>query len=127
MGVQCYDNSKIKLNEKENKIVKIKVPSTNLVKLIKSKYIFEQILSFLKMEEILNLIIYNKYLQKYLDINIDNYKKISGKYKIGEKNGKGKEYTYNYYNGKKEGLIFEGEYLNGKRMEKEKNIIKMVN
>jgi len=112
MGVQCYGYSKRKLNEKENKIVKIKVPSINLLKLIKSKYIVEQILSFLKLEKILNLLIYNKYLQKYLDINIDNYKKISGIYKIREKNGKGKEYSYNC---KKEELIFEGEYLNGKK------------
>ena len=61
-----------------------------------------------------------------------------------EKKGKGKEYNYNrelifegeYLNGKKwngQGkeydygkLKFEGEYLNGKKMEKEKNII-MVN
>ena len=38
-----------------------------------------------------------------------------GEYLNGKRNGKGKE----YYNGK---LIFEGEYLNGKKMEKEKNI-----
>ena len=34
-----------------------------------------------------------------------------------KKNGKGKEY---YPNGN---LRFEGEYLNGKKMEKEKNVI----
>ena len=100
MGIECYDNSR-KLNEKENKINKIEVPSINLIKLIKSKYIVEEILSFLKKKKIFNLIIYNKCLQKYFDINIDNYKKLSGKYKIEGKNGKGKEYTYNYYNGKK--------------------------
>ena len=67
-------------------------------------------------------------------MDINNYKKISGKYKIGEKNGKGKEYILNekklvfegeYINGKRNGkgkeydrygkLLFEGEYLNGKK------------
>ena len=38
----------------------------------------------------------------------------------GEKNGKRKEYY-------KEGKVkFEGEYLNGKKMDMEKNIMKMV-
>ena len=35
-------------------------------------------------------------------------------------NGKGKEYNDNYE------LIFEGEYLNGLKMEKGKNIIEMT-
>ena len=38
-----------------------------------------------------------------------------------ERNGKGKEY---YDNGK---LKYDGEYLNDKKMEKEKNMIIMVN
>ena len=59
------------------------------------------------------MIIYNKQLQKILGVDIN--KKISGKYKIVEKNGKGREYTLN---GDK--LIFEGEYLNGKRNGKRK-------
>ena len=62
----------------------------------------------------LNMIIYNKQLQKILGVDIKVYKEISGKYKIGEKNGKGREYTLN---GDK--LIFEGNYLNGKRHGKE--------
>ena len=49
----------------------------------------------------------NKELQEKLDINIEDYKKIIGIYRIGERNGKGKEY---YNDGK---LIFEGQYLNG--------------
>ena len=43
-------------------------------------------------------------------MNIKYYKKISGKYKIGEKNGKGKEYLI-----ESNKLIFEGEFLNGKK------------
>ena len=68
------------------------------------------------------MVIYNKELQKKLLFNLEDYKRISGKNKIGDKNGKGKEYILNTNI-----LIFEGEYLNGKKMEKEKNIIKMVN
>ena len=58
-----------------------------------------------------------------------NKLRFEGEYLNGKRNGKGKEYVYN---GK---LIFEGEYLNGLRngkgkengMEKEKNIMIMVN
>ena len=56
------------------------------------------------------MIIYNKQIQKNFGVDIEVYKKISVKYKIGEKNGKGKEYDINTNK-----LIFEGEYLNGKR------------
>jgi len=49
---------------------------------------------------------YNNFFQ----VNIKNYKKISGKYKIGEKIGKGKDYLI-----ESNKLIYEGEYLNGKR------------
>ena len=43
-------------------------------------------------------------------MKLNDYKKTSGKYKVGEKNGKGREYEINT-----NALIFEGEYLNGKR------------
>ena len=106
----------------------------NYLKSIKSYYILDWVLSFLSVKQKLNLIINNKQLQKMLDIDIAVYKKISGKYKIGEKNGIAKEYiirTHNlifegeYKNGMKNGkgkeyydnhkLLFEGEYLNGKK------------
>ena len=77
---------------------------------IKSSYIIKGIFSYLDEKDKLNLIIYNKELQKMILVDIEDYKKISGKYKIGEKNGKGKEYILNTNI-----LIFEGEYLNGKR------------
>ena len=80
------------------------------IKNIKSPYIIKKIFSFLKEKQKLNMIIYNKCLQKKFCVNVEYYKKISGKYKIGEKNGIGKE--CNLYTNK---VIFEGEYLNGKR------------
>ena len=77
-------------------------------------------------------IIYNKKFQKLLNINIVDYRRLSGKYKIEENNSViiynscNNEILYkgNYLNGKKNGygreyneenhLIFIGEYLNNK-------------
>ena len=116
-----------------------KKSNINLGMSIKSSYILKNIFSFLDNKEIYEIIIYNKQIQANLQINIDDYKKLSGKYKEGEKNGIGKEYLLNgktlvfegeYLNGKKNGkgkeyyynnkLKFEGEYLNGKRIGKGK-------
>ena len=72
---------------------------------IKSKNIIKEVFSFLSEKHILNLIIYKKHLQKMFGFDIKDYKKISGKYKIVEKNRKGKEYLL-----KTNMLIFEGEY-----------------
>ena len=70
----------------------------------------KKVASYLGEKEKLEFFKYNLNLQKHLDINIINYIEFAGKYKIGGKNGKGKE-----YNGYNDALIFEGEYLNGKR------------
>ena len=76
---------------KNNKI-EIKNNITNLQKKIKSYYIMKKIFSFITIKNKFKLIIYNKEFQKKLKIDIEDYKKESGKYKIGEKNGKGIEY-----------------------------------
>ena len=88
---------------------------------IKSNFIIQNIFSFASQRRKFRLVKYNKNLQNKLDINLIDYKNLSGKYIVYEENGKGKEYNWN---GK---LEFEGEYLNGKRMEKEKNIMIMIN
>ena len=77
---------------------------------IKSSYIIQKMFSYIYEKQKLIMIIYNKELQKICLVDIGNYKKISGKYRIGEKNGKGKEYIIDI-----DILIFEGEFLNGKR------------
>ena len=77
---------------------------------IQCPYVLEKVISFLNEKRKLKVIKYNKELQKKFDVDIEVYKKISGKYKIGEKNGKGKEYILNTNK-----LIFEGEYINGER------------
>ena len=56
----------------------------------------------------MNTIKYNKSLQGLANVDISNYKRVSGRYIIYEANGKAKEYDF------KDNLIFEGEYLNGK-------------
>ena len=77
---------------------------------IKSKHILEKIFSYINIKTKLSILIYNNSLKKKLSINIENYKKISGYYKIGGKNGNCKLYDLETNN-----LIFEGEYLNGKK------------
>jgi len=68
------------------------ISGKNIGKSIDSLYILKYIFSFLSEAQKLKIIIYNKNLQKKLDINIENYKRIRGIYKRGERNGKGKEF-----------------------------------
>ena len=93
-----------------------------------------KILSNLNEKKKLDLIKYNNQIKKRLKIDIQNYKKSSGKYKIDGINGNGKEYIIKnnllifegeYKSGKRNGkgkeykegfLVFEGEYKNGKRI-----------
>ena len=101
------DNNNLKKNEIEGpKIEEIKYNWKN----IKSIYNLNEIFSFFNIRRKLKIIIFNKELQKKLGIDIEDYKTISRKYIVGERNGKGKE--YDYFDGK---LIFEGEYLNGEK------------
>ena len=81
-----------------------------MLKNLKSSYFIKLIFINIHERKKLKIIQYNKNLQNILDIKIYNYKIISGKYIIFEAKEKGKE--YNSYNDQ---MIFEGEYLNGKR------------
>ena len=85
----------------------------NIKKEIKSKYILKIVLSFINEIKKLNIIKYNKVLQKDFDINLETYKWKSGIIKIDGINGYGKEYKLNLVGYKY--LVYEGEYLNGKR------------
>ena len=76
---------------------------------IKSKYLIQNIFSFVNQTRKFELVKYNKNLQNIFNINLIDYKNLSGKYIIYEGKRKVKEY---YFNGI---LIFEGEYLDGKR------------
>ncbi len=89
---------------------------------IKSSYILKEVFLFLHENQKLNIIIVNKKLQKKLSVDIEDYKRVNGRYKIVENNGKGKEYKIN-----SNILIFEGEYVNGKRNGKGKEYKNMVN
>ena len=82
----------------------------NLHKSIKSKYILQQIFSFLEEKKKLTLINHNKKIQNMLDKNVNDYKIISGIGIFWERNGIGREYKLNSII-----LIFKGEFINGKR------------
>ena len=105
-----------------------------MLKKIKSVFFIKRIFSYISETNLLNLIEYNRALQKNLDKSLLNYKLKSGKYIINQTNNKAKIYSsYNdkliieceYLNGKKNGiykeydnngtLIIECEYLNGKK------------
>jgi len=58
-----------------NKFENIK-SEINIEKSIKSLYILKDIFSFLSEKQELNILIYNKNLQKKFDINIDDYKRV---------------------------------------------------
>ena len=77
---------------------------------IKSKYILQFFFSKLEERKKLQLIKINKKLKVLLDINLIHYKLFSGRYFIGKKNGKGKEFDIS-----NDQLIFEGDYIDGKR------------
>ena len=65
---------------------------------IKSNFIIQDIFSFIRSQG-------KKFkLVKYNNINLIDYKNLSGKYIVYEENGKGKEYNWN------DELLFEGEY-----------------
>jgi len=82
------------------------------MKAIKSIYISKIIFSFLDEQRKLKLIKHNKNIQKYLNMDIFNYRIKSGRYIIYETEVKAIEY---YYDFKDRSKIFEGEYSNGQR------------
>ena len=61
-------------------------------------------------EKKLLLVKYNNTIKNILNVNLNDYKYLSGKYFIGKRNGKGEE-----YNGFRDKLLFEGDYIDGKR------------
>ena len=80
-----------------------------IVKRIKSFYILKDIIFHLNPKKQLEIMKYNKSMQNKFEKNIIHYKLCSKKYVIYEKDRKVKEYN------KDDILLFEGEYLNGKR------------
>ena len=79
---------------------------------VRAQGILQIIFSYLNVKTKLYIINYNKTLFQKLEIDIEFVKKTSGKYRKGRLKGKdiGKEYSL-----EDDILIFEGEYLNGKK------------
>ena len=86
-----------------------------MLKKIISTYFKNIIFSFINEETKLKLIKYNKNLQNYMNIDLNNYILFSKRYLLYRTKTEGKEYDW------KGRLIFEGEYLKGKRNGKEYN------
>ena len=63
------------------------------INLISSKYIIQNIFSKISEKITLYLIMYNKRLTNSLEINSDDYKRLSRKYLIRDKDGNYKVYT----------------------------------
>ena len=78
--------------------------------LLKSKYNLKLIFSLLDEKVELYIIKYNKNLKNILGFDLGYYKNFSGRYIIGEKNGRGKEFSLN-----SKILLFEGDYNKGRR------------
>ena len=104
------DKEILQKNGMKNVTVENVESQINLIESIKSLFIIKNIFSFLKECSKLNLIIYNKKFQTKLGIDIEYYKTVSGRVKLLDKNGYGKEYKLNT-----DILVFEGEYIKGKR------------
>ena len=83
-----------------------------MMKNIKSLYFTKMIFGHLSIKTKLNVCKYNKALQSLININLHKYKIFSGKYVIYETKGKGKGKEYSILTDE---IIFEGEYLEGKR------------
>ena len=79
---------------------------------IKSIFFIRQLLFQLDIKRKFKLFQYNKNWQHFIDVNLINYKIVSGKYIIYEDKEKRKGKEYFYFN---DVLIFEGEYSKGKR------------
>ena len=63
-----------------------------MLKNIKSSYFIQLLFKYKDEKHKMKIIKYNKSLQKISNINIINYKRLSGRYIIFESNGIGKEY-----------------------------------
>ena len=104
------------------------------LKKIRCKYIIQIVFSFIQKKTSLQIVKYNKDLQTKLNLKLSSYKKLSETFIIYDTKTKGKEYKSknkqllfegDFIHGKKNGIgkeynkklnvIFEGEYKNGKR------------
>ena len=95
-----------------------------MLKKINSSFILKKIFIYLDHGIKLNIIRFNKRMQNKLGLNIIDYRRLSGKYRIIEENDIIKDY-HSFNNN----LLFEGHYSNGEKngKGKEYNIMKIIN
>ena len=95
---------------------KPKKEQLKLIKNIKSNVVLNKIFTLIFGIKKLDILYRNKHLQKKIKLDLNDYKKASGKYKE-EKNGKSIVYIQDTKN-----KIYEGVYKNGKKTDMEVNI-----
>ena len=76
---------------------------------IRSSVILQKVFKYIDNILKLKIALYNKVIQRKLNLDLNDFKRYSGKY---TKEIWGNVYEYNASNG----LIFEGNYSNGKKM-----------
>ena len=81
-----------------------------IIYLISSFEITKLIFTYIPENIKLNILFYNKNFQRKLGIDIEDIKKVSGRYKIVDDDGYGKEYSLITNN-----ILFNGQYINGKK------------
>ena len=82
-----------------------------MFKNIKSSYIIQKILSYIDKKRKLKIFKYNKHIQNLINIKLIDYRLMSNTFIIYQKNEKkGRQFISKNYK-----LIYEGEFLNGKR------------
>ena len=127
MGASSSNNDSINTRRQNGKAKEKE--SQNLIRMIKSPEILKLVFSDIIKNKELDIIKYNKNIQKQFNYNTEYYKQKSKGYIIGKRNGEGNEYNEydeliferEYLNGKgkeydeEEKIIFEREYLNGRR------------
>ena len=112
-----------------------------MLKNIKSSFFLKILFSYVNLKQKFEILKHNKDLQKSININNLYYQLFSGRYIVYAENGEAKEYDGmtdgivfigEYLNGRRNGkgreykgikIVFEGEYLNGKRSGKGKEYI----
>ena len=77
---------------------------------ITSPFFLNKVFSYIIKPKELDIVKYNKKFQTQLGLNLKHYKILSKKYIIYETKNFGKEYL-----GENGNLLYEGEYINGKR------------
>ena len=80
-----FEDNSLQKDDKISDIYDINQNGFSLIKSMKSVYILKKLFSFLENKIILRIVAHNKQIQKKLELNINDYKKASGRYIKGDR------------------------------------------